>query len=233
LTLNLVQASDQWPYTFASLLSFAPTVVKTVPLASPPTSIKTSLQTVNQAWLGTMDGTLHIFGVGGYGDNTPATPASISEVGDVSVGKNPTWIAYAKHDPSTSNSDPIDHGAIVVSRGDCRIDWVAFADGGTGGSITRTLQDSRLIDPISAEDNDNHGTESYLLSVADYTGRQIAQYRYGPVIFWTNPGAPGNSVAAACQPPSGCGMNGSDPFEFGGAYETPGAPFQFTSANAP
>jgi hypothetical protein len=109
----------------------------------------------------------------------------------------------------------------------------AIANGGTGGSITRTLQDSRLIDPISAEDNDNHGTESHVLSVADYTGRQIAQYRYGPVIFWTNPGAPGNSVVAACQPPNGCGMNGSDPFEFDGAYATPGGAFQFTSANAP
>ena len=39
------------------------------------------------------------------------------------------------------------------------------------------------MDPISAEDTDNHSTESYVLSVADYGGRALRNYRYGPVIM--------------------------------------------------
>jgi hypothetical protein len=238
LTQNLGQADSQWPYAFTNTPAFAPVVVKTVTLSQPPTSVKTSLQDVDRAWIGTADGTLHVFDVGGYGNNMPATADVIAEVGTVAVGKNPTWIAYAKHDwanPIQKTTSTIDHEVIVVSRGDCRIDWVTLAPDNNGGAITRTLQDSRLVDPISAEDNDNHGTESYLLTVADYGGRQIAQYRYGPVIFHTNPGQAGNSVAAACQPPAGCptGSNGMDAFEFGGAYPVMGKPFRFTSANTP
>ena len=120
-------------------------------------------------------------------------------------------------------------------RQDCRIDWVEFSSDNRAGTVTRTLQDSRLVDPLSAKDNDNHGTESYLLTVADYGGKQMAQYRYGPVIFLTNPGPAGNSVAAACQLPAGCplGAHGNDAFEFGGAYSVMGRPFRFTSANVP
>jgi hypothetical protein len=238
LTANLGQADDQWPFSFAYAPNFAPVVVKTVTLSEAPTSVKTSLQDVNRAWIGTMDGTLHVFDVGGYGNNMPASPSAIAEVGTVPVGRNPTWIAYAKHDwanPIQKTTSTINSEVIVVSRGDCRIDWVTLASDNNTGSITRTLQDSRLVDPISAEDNDNHGTESYVLTVADYAGKQISQYRYGPVIFWTNPGAAGNSVAAACQPPTGClmGPDGKDTFEFGGAYALPGKPFRFTSANTP
>jgi hypothetical protein len=238
LTQNVGQSADQWPFAFAHAPDFAPVVVKTVTLSQPPTSVKTSLQDVNRAWIGTMDGTLHVFDVGGYGSNMPASPSAIAEVGTVAVGKNPTWIAYAKHDwanPIQKSTSTINHEIIVVSRGDCRIDWVTLSSDNREGTITRTLQDSRLVDPISAEDNDNHGTESYLLTVADYGGKQIAQYRYGPVIFWTNPGHAGNSVAAACQPPTGCpmGSNGGDAFEFGGTYGLSGKPFRFTSANVP
>ena len=237
LTQTVGQPDNQWPFAFSYAPDFAPKIVSTVTLTQAPTSVRTSLETVNRAWIGTIDGTLHIYDVGGYGDNAKtAIPTAITEVGSVAIGKNPTALAYAKHEFGwTDKTHPIDKEVIAVSRGECKIDWVKFGATDKDGQIARTLRDSRLVDPISAENNDNHGTESYVLSVADYGGKQIAQYRYGPVIFWTNPGAVGNSVAAACQPPNGCGMGGSgtDPFEFGGAFPTLGKSFRVTSSNTP
>ena len=71
----------------------------------------------------------------------------------------------------------------MTSRGDRKISWVRFAGDGNSGSVVRTLQDTRLVDPIAVEDTDNHSTESYVLSVADYGGKAVRNYRYGPVIL--------------------------------------------------
>jgi len=159
-----------------------------------------------------VDGTLTIYSVGGYGDGSSATPDTIQAVGSVQVGNNPTCIAYAKHS--------IDDELIVVARGDRKIVWVQLS--GTSGTVFRTLRDSRMLDPIWAEDNDNHGTESYLLSMTDYNGKQLLNYRYGPVIYHTNGGAQ-----------YGMGPDGQAMFEFGGAYQTTGRPFQVSGANVP
>jgi hypothetical protein len=176
--------------------------------------------------------------VGGYADNTAVSPTQIAEVGSVpGVGNNPTSIAYIFHDwANTGNygDGVINHEVIVTSRGDRAINWVSFANDNDSGSITRTLRDSRLIDPIAAEDNDNHGTESYLLSVADYGGKQVANYRYGNVIFWTNIGnSRGTGTGQACQPSAPCTILGGGQFEFGGSWMAPGKVFHFTSADVP
>ncbi|MBN8747275.1 MAG: hypothetical protein J0I65_07170, partial [Variovorax sp.] len=99
---------------------------------------------------------------------------------------------------------------------------------GNSGSVVRTLKDTRLVDPIAAEDTDNHGAESYVVSVADYGGRALRNYRYGPVIMH-------NYGGSACGAPNGCGMGSgnADPFEYGGDFGLPGGPFQVTSANIP
>ncbi len=86
--------------------------------------------------------------------------------------------------------------------------------------IDRTLQDSRLVDPIAAEDADNHGTLSYVVSVADYAKKQVANFRYGPVIFETN----GGQRFDICS---------SGDFEFGGALAVPCKPFALSVSNTP
>lgn len=235
-TQTLGQDPTQWPYAFSAAPEFAPTVITTLPFAEKPTAVRTSLSKGNRALVATQEGTLHIIDVGGYGDGMAATAASIAEVGTIAVGKNPTSIAYAKHDPAGSAGfDIANNELIVASRGDRKIDWVKLSADRKSGAIVRTLTDSRLVDPISVEDNDVHGTESYIVSITDYAGKQVADYRFGNVVFWTNQGAPGNTVAAACQPASPCkmGPTGADPFEFAGAFATAGKPYQFSEANVP
>ncbi|MDM0020024.1 hypothetical protein QTI45_20660, partial [Variovorax sp. J22R187] len=84
---------------------------------------------------------------------------------------------------------------------------------------------SSLVDPISAEDADVHGTQHAVVSVADYGGSKVSNYRYGPVIFTTNPGW-------SCQPPNGCPI-ASGKFEYGGSFPLPGGPFHVVSSNIP
>lgn len=216
-TATVGQGASQWPFAFSTEPKQTPTLIKTVSLPNAPTAVKASLFGNRRAWVATAEGTLHIYSLGDYAYGGNASPSAIAETGSVPVGTNPTHIAYDKHDTTGGAS------VIVVSRGQRKIDWVTFSSPDSG-SVSRTLSDSRLIDPIAAEDNDTHGTESYVLTTADYGGKQIANYRYGPVIFHTNPDG-------ACSPPSGCGMAGA--FEFGGALALPGKAFQVTGANVP
>ena len=90
--------------------------------------------------------------------------------------------------------------------------------------VIRTLEDSRLVDPISVEDNDNHQTQSDLIDVADYGDNNVKGYRYGPVIFYGVADSP---------PVFGMGPTGTDPFEFEGAYATPTGPFSISGENVP
>ncbi len=213
-----------WPFTFTKAPSQKPTIIKTVNLDQRPTAVKTYAWGVDpRVWIATQDGRLQTWSLGGYPGRS--SPDRIRPIGSVAVGRNPTAIALPKEKAGSRIYPDVLNEVIVVSRGDRRIDWVRFS--AQGGKVVRTLKDARLKDPIAAEDTDNHSTESYVLSIADYGGRALRNYRYGPVIM--------HNYRASCQPPDGCGMgnSGNDPFEYGGAFETPGRAFQITGANIP
>ncbi|MEO6568654.1 MAG: hypothetical protein ABIO94_07805, partial [Opitutaceae bacterium] len=107
---------------------------------------------------------------------------------------------------------------LAVCRGDREIDWVGIE--GTGGRVIRRLRDARLIDPVYAEVADTHGIETPMLTVADFNGRKILNYRYGTLVFATNGGAK-----------FGMGPDGKDEFECGGIMEFPGHPFGVSATN--
>lgn len=86
--------------------------------------------------------------------------------------------------------------------------------------MIRRLRDARLLDPVFVEVPDTHGIETSLLTVADFKGRQIINYRYSPVVFATQGGAK-----------FGMGPEGKDEFEFGGVLAFPGAPFCLSATN--
>jgi hypothetical protein len=93
----------------------------------------------------------------------------------------------------------------------------------------RTLQDSRIVDPIAVEDADNFASDNMVLSIADYAGKAVSNYRYGAVIF-ANRG-----TSWACQPPTGCPVQptGTMNMEFGGSHAMEGRPFHIRTANVP
>jgi hypothetical protein len=224
---NLGQADNQWPYTFANKPQQTPTVISTVSLDSKPTAVKTTVfGNVHRAWVATEEGSLRIYGLGNVPTGTTAT--DVVEKSRVAIGKNPTSLAISKIDPD-SGVDANNQQVLVASRGDRKIQWVRFGADGNSGSVVRTLQDSRIVDPIAVEDADNFATNNMVLSIADYTGKQVSNYRYGAVIFADRGGS------WACQPPTGCPVQGTGGMnmEFGGSFAMEGKPFTLRTANVP
>ena len=214
-------APDQWPRTFDLSPESAPKVVGTMKLGGAPTAVRTALPrngaTPTLAHVATMDGTITSYAVGGLADTTPALFEAIHAVGTLQVGLNPTSLVPSKDHAQVDAATAL----IAVSRADRRVDWITLGDDGLG-EVVRTLRDSRLLDPVAAEDGNNHGTESYVLTIADYAGQAVRNYRYGPVIFHTNGGAE-----------FGMGADGKAEFEYGGAFLPGGSPFQLSSTNVP
>ena len=246
-TQNWGPAGNQWPYTFANTPSQTPTLIKTVDLPSKPTAVRASNwgAAPARAYIATEDGNLRLFSLGNYGKPTgTAVPADIAQVGTVAVGANPTSISHYRG----VVNDTLEHTDVilVLSRTEKKVSWITLAGDRNSGTVTKTLTDSRMIDPIAMEDNENHGTHGLVVTVADYTGGTVRNYRYSNVIFWTNQGG-----SWTCQPPTGCGMgaSGTDEFEYGGHLvlpptldyydgspapdNFPGKPFFITSANVP
>ncbi len=200
----------QWPHAFEVNPSWKPSVVKVIDVPR-PTAVIASLAggAKARAFIASEDGKVGIYTVGGLATKAPAATEEIVRVSEVQMGRNPTCLAYQKY-----SRDQI----IAVSRGDREIAWIRYGE--KDGEVIRRLKDSRLIDPVFVEVSDTHGISTSLLTVADFKGRKILNYRYGQLVFATQGGAK-----------FGMGPDGKDDFECGGALEFPGAPFGVSATN--
>jgi hypothetical protein len=133
----------------------------------------------------------------------------VAPVEAVAVGRNPVSLAYHRY-----ASDQV----LVVCRGDREIDWLKTVDGAS--TVIRRLRDERLVDPVQCEIAETHGIETSLLTVCDFKGGKILNYRFSEVHFATNGGAR-----------FGMGKDGKDEFECGGWLEFPAPPFAVCATN--
>ncbi len=232
---NMGSAPDQWPYTFAKQPQATPVVVSTLTLPQIPTAVYAGRSgeidpaMAIHALVATMDGALHIYDAGGLVDQSAATASAIKEIGSVAVGNNPTGIAIRKvGTASASSPDPVsgDSGNLegqqvfVVARGDRAIDFVKVI--GPTGTVYDKLQDEGLVDPVAVDDADHESFLSYVLSVADLNGRQVVNYRYGPITFPSDQSMYPLPV-----------VGGKSTFECGGGYAVQGTPFAVSGTNVP
>lgn len=225
----------RFPPAFEQAPAQKPVVVKVVDLPQPPTAVKVSLHAPHRAYIATQEGLLRVFTLGErYLDprgTAQGEPQDIRALFTVAVGANPTGIAYLKEKAAHGRSalygerQPEDH-LWVLSRGERKATLLQFDPQKTAARAFMTLQDSRMGDAIALEDVDNHGTESYLLTVADYSGRTIRNYAYGPVVMWTY-----DRATSPCPPPAGCALQRGLPFEYAGSYTLPGRPFAISGSN--
>jgi hypothetical protein len=219
---NTGTKAGQWPPTFSEDPDEQPTIVKSITFPSEVTAISASLYPDNRGMVATEDGHIHVLDMDGLQTRT-GTGNDAREIFDVyNMGRNITRIAHLKHwDHGGDNGGLVRWQYLVLSRGDKAIRWIDLSGGVP--AVVRTLQDSRLVDPISVEDNNNHGTQTDLIDVADFGDSNVKAYRYGRVIFWTTPGTP----------EFGMGKDGKDSFEYEGAYATPTGPFAISIENVP
>jgi len=218
---NTGSGAGQWPPTFAERPNETPIVVTTMTFGDEVTAISASLYPDNRAFIATQDGLLHVWDVNGLQTGTGSGSDS-KELTAVNVGKNITRIAHVKHWlPADMASGLVRYQYIALSRGDKTVTWIDTSSGAP--TVLRVLSDSRLVDPISVEDNNNHLTESNLIDIADYGDKNVKGYRYGPVIFY-----------GITPPPTfGMGPGGKDAFEYEGSYSTPTGPFSISGENVP
>jgi hypothetical protein len=96
------------------------------------------------------------------------------------LGSNITHLAAAKDYPN--QDDTINTMLIFTDRANRKWGWLKFGADGNSGSILRTMEDSR-IDPIMVTMSDNYSTKGNIVSVANYSGQSIDNYRFGDLIY--------------------------------------------------
>lgn len=233
---NRGTADTQWPYSFSVAPTQKPTIIKVVDLPAKPTAVRMALEGPSRVMIATEEGKMRVFDLGSSYLNKSGTavgsPSDIVEKFSIDVGKNPTSIKHVKEHGWAGSTklfgtaNVIQRHYWVLSREERKASIVQFDAALNSASIFKTLQDSRMDDPISVEDTDNHGTESYVLSVADYSGKKVHNYAYGPIVMWTH-----NAGTAPCPQPNGCQLQGGQAFEYAGSFSLPGKPFHLSGSN--
>ena len=205
----------QWPFTFEADPSWKPVVVKTMDQPQ-PTAVLAQLDGGKKAcaFVASEDGRTGMYHVGGLATEDPALPDEIKCVGLVQLGKNPVCLAYQKYSSDTF---------IAVSRGDREIEWVRHNDKGL--EIVKRLRDDRMMDPVHVEVADTHGIGTAIITVSDFKGRKIINYRYGHVS-----GGKQQFVSTGGGD-FGMGPDGKDEYECGGVLDLPGSPFCISATN--
>ncbi len=216
-TKNEGTAPNQWPYTFSYSSQQKPKVVATINVKK-PTAVAAGLIWSTGHWrdsndtfrenvyIATMDGELRMYKVG----NLMTTDSEV-KIGEpfkiVAIAKNPTSIDYG-HNAIFGND------IFINCRGDKAVYYLYY-----DGTVHASFRDARLQDPVYvAVSNNSRGVYSCpILSVIDFKGRQVVNYRYQ------------NDLTEALRTPVG-NPSGSSVFEYGHATSLPGQPFMFTLA---
>ena len=212
---NTGLGDSQWPQAF-SVSNYAPTVLTTMSLTQKPTAVKVSLlANPGKAWVATEDGVIHSIDVSGVQSGSNLDPSLIKEVGSLQAGKNPTSMTHHVNLGLGSSNTEL----WVVSRGEQKVQLVDMVK----MTVEKTLQDSRIVDPITVDETQQSPMLTSIITLTDYAGKQVMNYRYAPVSLQG-----GNTPLNI-----GIGQSGNDQFEFGGAYAVAGKPFHFTQSNVP
>lgn len=217
-TKNEGAPDNLWPFSFTYAPEQKPLIVQTINVAQ-PTAVATGTSRNTFRWRGgnsskfeenayvaSMDGSVRIYKVGDL--RTPYSSSALA-VGNpfktFQVGRNPTNIDYGAV-ASVGNE------LFFNSRGDRSI---SFVD--EDGTVHGTLRDSRLKDPVyvTVSHNQRRGHWASILTVMDYRGKKVVNYRYAPDPY-------SEDVPV--------GQNGTSKFEFGFITLLPGKPFMYTLA---
>ncbi len=213
-TTNVGPAADQWPFAFSFASESMPIVVEVLDVEKPASVVVgypigdrgfTDIDFAKKAYVATVDGNLTAYDLGGLSVVGPAT--KLQPLASMTTCKNPTRVFYSAAGASRD-------GLVFACRGDRAIQ---FIDG--GGAKVRTLEDSRLADPVAVSVGDARGAS--VITVADFAGKKVVNYLNGPVNAW------GDKIFG------GVGADGLAEFEFTGALSLSGNAFSVSAAEVP
>jgi hypothetical protein len=223
-TRKLGPGPKEWPYSFDVEPRSKPRLVQMLQVHAPPTAVHASPfggSAKARAFVATADGKLLLYSVGALADDPSSRAPDVRSVGCIPVGRTPSSISHVSWDGDYRLDE-----VIVSSRGDREIDFVKLDACLNSGKVWKRLRDSRLQDPVYVENSVTAFIHCYLLTVCDFKGKQILNYRYGTITAWE----PDYKKAHATY---GMGPDGKSEFECEGAAELPGHPFRLNTANVP
>lgn len=252
-TQTLGFGPTQWPYTLADKPAAQAVVVKSETYSDNPTAVDVTPSygywskddqtrayepdgpfqpTPHYPRARTLfrNGTLQVHSLGRYAAGikpTTPSPTDIALVGTVTgLGNNCCSLAASKSPPNSA--DELDGSVVYVARADRKIGLIVFTTNSTGttttGVVSTLVLDSRM-DPVDACVADPYDTISNVVSVADWTGACVRNYRYGPLIsgddrsLWS----PGPLNTPSATPPG----------EYCGRIDLPFRPFSLHCSNTP
>jgi hypothetical protein len=220
-----------FPQVFSVRPSITPKVVWQQTIAQ-PTCVLAGLKIdrwsrdFHKAYVASADGTIHIIDASSlmYRKSWEQKHA-LAEIGSFNVGRNPTSMCFTRRkdsnlpllpmaaDGTQYDPDPLNNLFYVAVRGERKV--VASVTFGKAGAVYRTIQDTRMNDPVYV----STAVRGPILSVADFRGRKILSFRMGTI----NDSRNGMSY--------GSGPDGKDAFEFAGELPFNGYPFLVNSSN--
>lgn len=209
-----------WPYTFQSQPAITPKVVKVVDVPYPTVVLAGGRRYVDdtRVHVAQLDGTLTTYDVATLGNDSDAKADDIKVMSTINIGASPTALAWPRsEDRLEKEAHPLSFNPVVVavSRAERKISWVVTSK--EGSKVFRTFRDKRLGDPVDID----FGERSYLATVADFTGKKVATFRFGATP--ADHLAPDNAV--------GMGADGKADVECGGEMSFQGSPFMVSSTN--
>src|SRR5262249_14862118 len=223
-TRKLGPGPKEWPYTFDVEPRCKPRLVQILPLHAPPTALLASPfggSAKARAFVATVDGKVFVYSVGGLADGTAKTVQEVRCVGFVPVGRNPCSLSHVMWDGDYRLDE-----LIACCRGDRELCFVKLDAGLNSGKVWKRLRDSRLEDPVDVENSITGFIACFLVTVSDFKGKKIFNYRYGPISAWE----PDYKKVHATY---GVGPDGKSEFECNGWVDVAGHPFRLTSSNVP
>lgn len=178
-------AADAWPPTFETNADVTPVLAGATMTDAHPMSVAASGTT---GYVGLRDGTLAIYDV--------SDPTSVGKADDVDLPGAATCLTWS----------PDGKQLVATSRASQSISWISV--GSDEPAVDKVLNDSRIIDPICAQDTLTSGSSSVRnVVIADFSG-SLHSFRHG------------NATLAG-----GESYDLGKGFEYGGAYEPDGLPF--------
>jgi len=207
------KGDNQWPYSFTyrpeqkPKLAFVlnipqPTcLLSGFPRSSGTTSWYGDDSFRSKLYVGTLAGELRVYDVNNL--MTTSAPTTPTLVKTVAIGKNPTHITTGRQNHTVND-------IWVTCRGDRKIVLMK-----PDGTIEKTLQDSRIKDPVSVARSKGHGPN--LVSVCDLAG-SVHNYQVSAYNCW------------GFKPWGELGSDGKANFEYNKSATVPGKPFAFSVA---
>jgi hypothetical protein len=220
-----------FPQAFSIRPDIAPKVIWQTSVAQ-PTAVLAGLKIdrwskdFHKAYVASADGNIHIIDTSSLmWRNSWEQKHALAKIGSFNVGRNPTGMCFTRRrdgnlpliplasDGTQYAADALNNLFYIAVRGDRKV--VAAVTWGGKGAVYRTIQDTRMGDPVTV----STAVRGPILSVADFRGRKILSFRMGRITDRRN----GQSY--------GAGADGTDPFELAGELPFQGYPFLVNSSN--